>query len=85
MSKFTDRNKCLWVKPRVVKPRPWYNLQNTTKQSKLYGLSIASIVGMPTDREKKVKVTHSRVANGGFVCTFMSRPKLFKNYLIEGH
>ena len=25
------------------------------------------------------------VADAGFVCTFMSRPKLFKNYLIEGH
>ena len=27
----------------------------------------------------------TRVADGGFVCTSMSRPKLFKNYLIGGH
>ena len=28
---------------------------------------------------------YTLVADAGFVCTFMSRPKLFKNYLIEGH
>ena len=30
-------------------------------------------------------VPFTRVADGGFVCTSMSRPKLFKNYLIGGH
>ena len=29
--------------------------------------------------------TFTLVADSGFVCTFMSRLKLFKNYLIEGH
>ena len=41
---------------------------------------------MPLDCTLDKHTTHyTRVADGGFVCTSMSRPKLFKNYLIGGH
>ena len=51
-------------------------------ENKLYQLRAQAVANTPTHF---CVILITRVADSGFVCTFMSTPKLFRNQVIGGH